>query len=122
MTPAQFRKISILAAECADQKKAEEILLLDLRSAEGSISDFLLILTANSTVHMEALDEFILDTLDEIGIHPVHRDGARSEHWKVLDYGGFIVHVFHQDYRSFYSLERLWEEAKEIKWKKGKRI
>lgn len=92
--------------------------MLDLRKAVASVSDYILIMSANSQTHMEALEWFLSDSLEEIGVNPVHKDGTRSEHWKVLDYGGLLVHIFHQEYRAFYSLERLWEEAKEIHWQK----
>lgn len=117
MTPAQFRKVAIQAAVSSQSKKAEDILLLDLRKAPSSISDFILILSANSQPHMEAIEQNLLETFDRMGLNPVHKDGARSEHWKVLDYGGLLVHIFHEKYRDFFCLERLYEEAKEIRWK-----
>lgn len=116
ITSNQFRKIAVTAARRASEKKAENIFLFDLRNAPHGLSDFFLILSANSQVHLKTLRETIQETLEKIGIAPLHQDGIGSEQWSVLDYGGFIVHIFHEAVREFYSLERLYEEAKKIRW------
>lgn len=118
----QFKKIAIASAKIADDKKAESILLLDLHRIPGALSDFLLILSANSNVHLNSLRESIENALDKINLDPIHQDGTSSNHWAVLDYGGLIVHIFHHEARKFYSMERLWENAKEIFWQEKKPV
>ena len=112
----EYKKMAVLAARVADEKKAEDILLLDLRRMQQGLSDFLLILSANSRVHLRTLYDAIEETLGKMSLLPVHRDGLQSAQWCILDYGGFLVHVFHRDARAFYSLERLWESPKKIAW------
>lgn len=114
--PTQFKQFALLAAEQADSKKALDILLLDLRKVANAISDYSLVLSANSQTHLKALSEAIEDRLEDNGLRALHKDGSNGGHWLVLDYGGFIVHIFHEEVRQFYSLERLWENAKKISW------
>ncbi len=116
LLPSQFKKIAVLAARAADIKKAEEILLLDLRRVDSSITDYCLILSANSFAHIRGLREFIEESLESLGLSPVHCEGAKENYWVILDYGGLLVHIFHAEHRQFYSLERLWEKAKEVPW------
>ena len=63
-----------------------------------------------------ALQDVVEETLDKGGLDPVHRDGRNSAQWRVLDYGGLIVHIFHENARGFYSMERLWEDAVKVRW------
>ncbi|MBI2119098.1 MAG: ribosome silencing factor [Elusimicrobia bacterium] len=114
--PTQFKKFAILAAEQADSKKALDILLLDLSKVQSAISDYSLVLSANSQTHLNALSEAIEERMEDNGLRAVHKDGAHGGHWLVLDYGGFVVHIFHEAVRKFYSLERLWENAKKVSW------
>jgi ribosome-associated protein len=116
LTSDQFKKLAILAARQADQKKAENIALLDLKKTDSTVTDYLLILSATSEVHLKTLRDSIEDILDQMQMHPTHQDGVRGGHWAVLDYGGLMIHIFHEKVRGFYSLERLWEDAREIPW------
>lgn len=120
LSPEQYRKIGVAAAKSAGEKKAEEILLLDLRKTPNTVSDFLLILSANSQVHLKTLRDAVEESLEKMNLRPVHSDGVRSEQWSVLDYGGLLVHIFHRDARKFYSLERQWESPKKITWEPKK--
>jgi len=85
--PTQFKKFAILAAEQADSKKALDILLLDLSKVQSAISDYSLVLSANSQTHLKALSEAIEERLEDNGLRAVHKDGAHGGHWLVLDYG-----------------------------------
>ena len=117
LSPAQFRKVAVIAAREADSKKAEAIQLLDLRHASAGLSDYVLIASANSETHLNALRDHLEETMEGMGLLPVHREGFKSRHWTVLDYGGFLIHIFHRESRHFYSLERLWEDARELSWR-----
>jgi len=109
-----------MAARCADSKKADDVVLLDLRKSPYGLTDYLLIMSATSNVHLRSLSDYVEDILEQEGLYVVHKDGKRSEHWTVLDFGGFIVHIFHEDVRREYSLERLWEDAKTVRWEARK--
>lgn len=115
MAKINFLKLAKKAAEIADDKKGEDILLLDVKKLTA-IADYLLIITGLSTPHLRAISEIIRKTLrEEDGIETVHRDGAYSPHWTVLDYGGLVVHVMSSQSRYFYALEKIWDEGKKIK-------
>lgn len=122
----QFKKAAVAAARSASNKRADDILLFDLRRIQGSISDYLLIVSANSHVHLKTLREAICDSLGKHELVPIHKDGMRSDHWVALDYGGLLVHIMHEEARRFYSLERLWGDSRRVRWqspngdKKGK--
>ncbi len=115
-TSNQFKNIAISAAQLADQKKAEDILLLDLRKAHSGVADFIVIASANSQTHLNALKDHIEDSLGDIGVLPAHKEGQKENAWQVLDYGGVLIHIFHEGVRRNYSIERLWEQAKPMNW------
>lgn len=115
-TSTQFKKLAISAAHLANEKLAEEISLLDLRKSRSGVADYLLVLSANSQTHINALHDYIQDSLLEVGVSPLHREGRKENLWHVLDYGGLVVHIFHQQVRPMYALERLWEDAKPLPW------
>ena len=108
-----FRKLAIDAARVASDKKALDIILLDLRKA-SDIADYMVIITAESTTQMRAIDDSIDDAMAMHGLRPTHRDDGNR--WLALDYGGFMVHLFLPDAREFYRLEHLWEDPQEVAW------
>ena len=98
------------AAELALEKKCEEIRILDLRGLT-SVTDYFVIVTADSDRKAKAAAEHIIDELKVDGERPMHVEGMDSMHWILLDYIDVVVHVFMPDERSFYDLESLWSEA-----------
>ena len=120
---SNFKKIAIAAARGASAKKAEDVLLLDLKDSQQSLCDYLLILSANSQVHLKTLRDAVEESLEKEGLVPIHQEGTKSGQWTALDYGGVLIHVFHHGARKFYSLERLWPDAKKVRWQgTGKKI
>ena len=111
-----FKQLAVAAARSASDKKAEDVLLLNLSGAPSALADYVLMMSANSHVHLRTLGDAVADALEQHGLVPLHRDGSKSGHWLALDYGGLLVHVFHHQARAFYSLERLWPEAKKVRW------
>jgi ribosome-associated protein len=100
-----------LAVEAAQEKKAGAITELDL-SGLGAFTEYFVICTGYSTPQLQAICSEIEDSLHrEMKRTPVHREGHRSAEWALLDFGGFIVHVFGEQARRFYDLERLWRQA-----------
>jgi ribosome-associated protein len=98
------------AAELALEKKCEEVKILDLRGLT-SMTDYFVIVTADSDRKAKAAAEHIIDELKVDGERPMHVEGMDSMHWILLDYIDVVVHVFMPDERSFYDLESLWSEA-----------
>ncbi len=105
-------------AHLADDKKGENIVVLDIRRLTG-ISDFFVLVGANSSAHLNALEDHLMLELKKIGFRLIRQEGPRSDAWRVLDYGGFIVHLMHNRARDFYGLERLWQRARRVHWEKA---
>ncbi len=95
----------------AEEKQAEDILLLDLRPI-SIIADYFLILTVDSERQGDTIVEWISKTLKrENRILPLHVEGTARGGWVLMDYGGVIVHIMTPDRRSFYQLEEIWKQA-----------
>ena len=103
-----------LAVEAAQNKKAAGITVLDL-SGVGAFTDYFVICTGYSTPQVQAICTEIEELLYKgLGRSPEHREGRRSAEWALLDFGSFIVHVFSEQARRFYDLERLWRSAPKL--------
>lgn len=103
---------AILARKIAQTlylKKAEDILILDIRELSG-IADFFIICSGTSDRHVKAIADAVLDELAK----PWHKEGYENLQWILLDYVDVVVHVFQNETREFYSLERLWGDAEVI--------
>lgn len=110
--PTPGRELAQLAAEAALDKKARDVVVMDLRGISGEV-DYFVICTGDSDLQIKAIVESVVDTLREKADElPVHREGqpGRSR-WIVLDYFDLAVHVFGRDTREHYDLERLWGDA-----------
>ena len=100
-----------LAVEAAQSKKAGGITVLDLNGL-AAFTDYFIICTGFSTPQLQAICNEIEGVLHrEMKRSPQHREGQRSAEWALLDFGGFIVHVFGEQARRYYDLERLWRAA-----------
>jgi ribosome-associated protein len=103
-----------LAVEAAQNKKAAGIAVIDL-SGLGSFTDYFVICTAFSTPQMQAICTEVEEQLwKQRKRAPEHREGRRSADWALLDFGGFILHVFSEQGRRYYDLERLWRMAPKL--------
>jgi ribosome-associated protein len=103
-----------LAVEAAQNKKASQISVLDLSSA-SAFTDYFVICTGFSTPQVRAICEEVEEQLAK-HLHrtPKHREGYGSAGWALLDFGGFIVHVFNEQARRYYDLERLWRSSPKL--------
>jgi ribosome-associated protein len=101
------------AIKAAEDKKAVDIVVLDLRKAAG-FTDFFLICSGTNVRQVHAIADGIIDALASGGAKPAHVEGYDRSEWILLDYFDFIVHVFAPQTRVFYSLERLWGNADRI--------
>lgn len=99
------------AIEAAQDKKASEVTLLDFGRL-GAFTDAFLLCTGFSARQVQAISDAIEEQLARHGVRLAHREGYDSAEWVLLDYGGFIVHIFTERARHFYDLERLWRAAK----------
>ncbi len=110
-----FKSIAVAAARAADDKKGSDITLLHVRPVT-SVADYLLLVSITSPAHMKAVQANIETMLKNVGTYAHHRDGRDSDLWRVLDYGGLMVHVVHPRAREFYQLDRLFHDAKSVAW------
>jgi ribosome-associated protein len=114
------RKLALLCRELADNKKAEDIVILDLRKL-STITDYFVICTGTSEPHLRAIVGEIQEHLEEDQqISPRGTDGGINTSWVVLDYFDVIVHVMRKDVRELYKLEDLWGDAPLVKPRKKK--
>lgn len=111
-----FKTVAVAAARAADERKAEQVAVLDVRKT-SPVVDFLVIATALSRPHIEALEKKIEEELAGLGLSLHHRSRPQTEAWRVLDYGGVMVHLMNADARALYALERLHDGAKEVDWR-----
>src|ERR1044071_5258821 len=115
------RKLALLCREFADNKKAEDIVILDVREL-SSVTDYFLIASGTSEPHLRAIVDEIRDKLEEeCELKPKAVDGTLQAAWIVLDYFDVIVHVMRADVRDRYDLETLWGDAPRVKTRKAKR-
>ena len=110
MTP---KEIAELIIQTLDGKKAEDMKLL--RTTDVTVlADYFVICTARSTTQIKTLADEVEAVLEAHGEQKLHREGYRSGGWVLLDYGCVVVHLFMEEARKFYNLERLWADAEEI--------
>src|ERR1044072_6984151 len=109
------KKLALLCVEIADNKKAEDIVVLDVREI-SSITDYFVIVSGTSEPHLRAISDEIIDKLrDDHGVRARAIDGNLQTAWMVLDYFDVIVHVMRADVRDRYDLETLWGDAPRVK-------
>lgn len=97
----------------AANKKAKDIRILDIRGI-SPIADYFVICSGGSSIQVRAIADEIEEKMGEQQLQPLHKEGYDSARWILLDYGNVIVHIFHQEDREFYDLERLWADAEAI--------
>ena len=116
--PLETEEAVMIAARAASEKKATDIVALDLRQV-ASFTEFFLICEGANQRQVKAISDGIEEELRKAGKRPLHVEGYSSAEWILLDYGDFIAHVFSAASRRFYDLERLWRDAKRIEIKDG---
>jgi ribosome-associated protein len=98
------------AVELMHDRKANDVVLMDLRNI-SSATDFFLIASGTSDTHVASIADNVVDGLKQAGSRPLNVEGERGGRWILIDYFTFVVHVFHPSAREFYQLERLWGDA-----------
>lgn len=107
------------AAEAASDKKAEDLVILDV-SHQLVITDYFVICSGNTDRQVRTItDEVERRLLAVFGRKPFRREGQREAHWVLLDYVDFVVHAFQKEDRSYYDLERLWSDAPRVLFEDG---
>jgi ribosome-associated protein len=104
------RDLALLAAEAMEEKRADEVLVLDV-GRHTPVADYFVIGSAQTTVQIRAIVDAVEESLTAAGARPVNREGDASSRWVLMDFGGVVVHVFGPEARRYYTLERLWADA-----------
>ncbi len=112
-----FKGVAVAAARAADDKKGEDIALLHV-SKTSPITDYLLIVTANSRPHLETLEHEVERAAADFNVACLHRARPRSDQWRVLDFGGLLVHVMTRETRDFYALDKLYFDSPKVAWER----
>ena len=108
----QTKEINQLKKEIENilnDNKAEEITSINLKD-KTSIADFMIVASGNSSRHIQALSEILVDKLKKKGINNCRLEGRGSNDWKLIDAIDIIIHIFHPEKRKFYNLEKMWSE------------
>lgn len=110
------KEIALEIAKVLDDKKGQDILVLAV-AHRTVIADYLVIASGRSVPQVKALVDAVDEKLSAQGVQPRRREGMGEGRWAVLDYGSVIVHVFHEQEREYYQLERLWlDETNQVQW------
>ncbi|MGB2579049.1 ribosome-associated protein [Elusimicrobium simillimum] len=111
------KELVLLAANYADDKKAENIDVIDLKGL-SSLCDYVIIATVTSRPHLEAVEEEVTKQLKQLGVYKSNRDGSDSNSWRVSDYGNFMLHLMTKDAREFYALDKVFSFGDHVRWQK----
>jgi ribosome-associated protein len=96
--------------EILENKKAKDMSVIDIGKI-SSLADFFIICSGTSSTHIKALSDELDFKMKELGLSYLHKEGYETARWVLMDYGDIVVHIFHEEERSFYKLERLWSDG-----------
>lgn len=115
-TPKEMnaRELAEYCAGLAFEKKALNLVLLDLQD-RSSVTDYFLIMSATSTPQVQAIADHIVRHLKDSGFKKIHAEGVNDGRWALLDLGDVVIHIFQDYMREFYNLEGLWQDAPRIR-------
>lgn len=101
------------AVAAAQEKKAEDLRVLELAGVTD-FTDFFIICTGANARQVQAIADAVEERLRDLGHRPLHVEGYQRGHWVLLDYGDFVLHAFQPEQRKFYGLDKLWVDAEEV--------
>lgn len=104
-----------LAAQIMDEKKAEDVRILDLRKVHGAPAEWFVIATGNVPSHVSALSDAVHEAVkNATGLNPHKVEGYQNSEWILMDYFDVVIHIFLKDKRAFYRLDELWSDGEEV--------
>jgi ribosome-associated protein len=113
MNMLSAKEVAVQVTKALDEKKGMDIKLLRINDV-SSLADYFLICTGTSNTHVKTLCDYAEYTLEQLGEPMLGREGHRGNSWELLDFGSIVVHVFTEEARKFYDLERLWADAENV--------
>jgi len=115
ISKSNFKKIAVAAAFAGDSKKAEPVTIYDL-AGKSPLADYAVLMVVESAPQLDAVEEEVQVRLKHEGIYCLHRDGMNSKNWKVLDYGGVLVHIYDGKAAEFYAIDKVYADYKTVEW------
>jgi ribosome-associated protein len=109
------RTLAVRAARAAAEKQGRDIRVLQVRELIA-ITDYFVIVSGATDRQVKAIGDSVEDELRRSGSKAIRREGERDMRWLLLDFADLIVHVFHEEDRAYYELERLWKDAPDVRW------
>src|SRR5579859_2131180 len=114
MKKSELKKQITAAIQACLEKKAEELSILEMEKGSGAFTDYFVLCSGTNPRQVQAIADEVELRLKKAGFPPTHVEGYRQAEWVLLDYVDFVVHVFSEQARKFYDLERLWKSAKKV--------
>jgi ribosome-associated protein len=118
-THAESRDVAVTAARAAAAKQAADVTILDVKGLIV-ITDYFVICSGQTDRQVKTIVEEVEKAIRELGEKPVRREGEADSRWVLLDYVDVVVHVFAEQEREYYDLERLWRDAPRVRWNGSK--
>jgi ribosome-associated protein len=109
--PSHPKTLARMCAELMLEKKAKDVVMLDIRKLTD-VTDFFVVCSADSDTHLRAIADAVLDGATKHGIKPYRTEGWQGQTWIILDFVEVVAHIFYKETREFYKIERLWGDAK----------
>ena len=109
----EAKKMAAIAVDALEEKKANDISIIDIEKI-STIADYFIIAGGNNKNQIQAMTDEITDKLGRAGCTPKHIEGYNNANWILLDYGDIVIHIFDEENRLFYDLERIWRDGKRI--------
>ena len=108
------KEMAAIAVEALEDKKANDISIIDIEKI-STLADYFIIASGSNKNQVQAMTDEVLDKLGRAGFETKHVEGYRTANWILLDYGDIVIHIFDEENRLFYDLERIWRDGKAIK-------
>ena len=115
MGKKEIQKQVVAAFHAAESKKATDISLLKLDKSSSGFTDYFLVCSGSNPRQIQTIADEVRDQLDKVGQRAEHVEGYQTAEWVLLDYVDFVVHIFSEESRKYYDLERLWKSAERVK-------
>jgi ribosome-associated protein len=107
------RQVNEAILACQD-KKAEQVTILELEKDSGAFTDYFVVCSGTNPRQVQAIADAVDERLEGLGMRPAHTEGYKQAEWVLLDYVDFVVHIFSENARQYYDLERLWKSATKL--------
>src|SRR6201993_1345985 len=107
-------QVSEAILACQD-KKAEEVTVLELEKGSGAFTDYFVVCSGTNPRQIQTIADAVDERLEALGMRPAHSEGYKQAEWVLLDYVDFVVHIFSENARRYYDLERLWKTAQRLR-------